>query len=145
MGFKGNRIWLIGGLIGIFIIAVIIVAANQSPSISKTTAGQVTVTIDGEVGTVTVKITNLNTGTSINRTAVDLPFRFNCTKGDTIQVTASTVNDYAFNSWFFNNLGTFDHHNPLLIKVNGNLYMTALCQIYIVTTPTPTETPTLEP
>jgi len=145
MGFKGNRIWLIAGLIGLVVIIGIILAANQPPSTSKTTAGQATVTINGEIGVGTVRVTNMNTGASINLTAVDLPFRFNCTKGDTIQAVASTVQDYAFNSWFFDNLGTFDHHNPLLLKVNGNLYMTARCQIYIVPTPTLTETPTLEP
>ena len=72
------------------------------------------VTVASQVGISSVKITTA--GNSIIKNAQALPFTFNCKPGDTVQFTVTTQSDYIFNAWSFND-GTFNNHNPLVLKV----------------------------
>jgi len=135
MPFKGNRIYLL--LIVIFIVAIIIIgaAANSSPKKPEPTPPPppitptpttVSITINTEIGVKQITITNLNTGTSIIRRQADLPFTFQAVNGDTIRFNVQTEAGYIFNAWIFQSQ-TFDNHNPLTLKVTGNLEMKPLC------------------
>ena len=87
--------------------------------------GLAVVTVKCETaGLSTVKIINLNTGTSIIKAATALPYSFNVTRGDTLQLIAATQPNFLFNAWVFNT-GTFDNHNPLTVKVNADATITA--------------------
>ena len=129
MPFQGNRIYIIGFIIFLLAIVAIAVAASGGNGNHTTPAGIVSIIINGDVGISTVKITNQNIiGGSITVMASDLPFKFNCNKGDTIQFTVTTLDDYFFNAWKFDD-GTFNSRNPLLIKVDGKIELTADCLI----------------
>lgn len=113
---------IVGFIIVIIIIGALALAA--SPGKPKSVAGLAVVTVKGEIGLTSVKIINLNTGTSIVKTSTSFPYSFNVTRGDTLQLIAATQPNYMFNAWVFNT-GTFDNHNPLTVKVNADVTITA--------------------
>jgi hypothetical protein len=139
------------GFIIIVAIAIIIVvgvaAASSSPpktTIQPTPPPQMdpavyTVTIDRAIGINQITITNLNEGTSIKKTLIDLPYSFHVSPGDYLQFKETTAEGYVWNAWQFND-GTFDNHNPMIISISGDLVMTPKC---IITTAIDTSNSTM--
>jgi hypothetical protein len=120
-----NRFYLIVlGLAFIVIIGIAAAASSGGKKPATNVPGQVVCTIRAEVGVDNITVANLNTGQSIIKTNTMLPFSFNCTKGDIIQLRVKTMNEYSFNAWVFNT-GTFDNRNPLLWKMDADTTMTA--------------------
>ena len=113
-------------IITIFCAVLIIVAAaaSSAPNPKSTAKGQVTCTVNGEVGVAQAKITNMNTGNSITIVGANLPYSFVCSKDDSIRISITTEADYSFNAWIFNTK-TFDSHNPITIKMTADTTVTA--------------------
>jgi len=110
----------------ILIIVVVVAISGGGGNKPSSPQGQLVCTVNGDVGVSVIKITNANTGNSITKTAADLPFSFNFTKGDTLQFNVTVLSDYEFNAWMFTT-GTFNNHNPLVLKTETPLIMTADC------------------
>jgi hypothetical protein len=128
MGFKGNRIFVIIFAIVIIVIVGIALASNSGSGTSKTIKGMTTVTINAEVGIDQIRLVVLNTGATIKLTQFDLPYSFNCSTGNTIQLYATTTSNYVFNTWRFND-GTFSDGEPqthiLALKIDKPIIITA--------------------
>lgn len=138
MPFKGSRgpVLIIAA---IFVIVIIAIASLSSGGTAKK-AGIAQVTVNAEVGVSSIIIINQNVvGGAITKAASDLPFVFNCNKGDTLQFYVNSINGYKFNAWWMDSTKTFNNGNPLTIKVNGDLTMTATVSIIPVQTQAPTE------
>lgn len=115
-------------IVAIIIIILIVVAAVASSGSGARKTGTIPIgvkvcTVQGDIGVLNVKISNLRTGTSIVKTASNLPFSFNFTQGDTLQFNVAVEPNYTFNAWVFNS-GTFDNHNPLTLKPSDSIVMT---------------------
>ena len=140
MPFKGNRIYLFGITGFIIAIAIIVLVANSAsnPKAKEQTAGLCVVEIRAEIGIKYIIKNNLNTaGGDMIITSLNLPYRFNITKGDTVRFTAITEDDYLFNAWTFND-GTSDNRNALTIKIQDkNFVITANVLYWIPPTSTP--------
>jgi hypothetical protein len=136
-----NRFWLfviIAAIIVIGLIAVVANGASNAKQKSEQPVGLCVVEVRAEIGVDYIKVSNLNTGTSIMLTSLDLPYKFNVTTSDTIRATAYTEPDYLFNCWTFNT-GTFDDHNPLTKTVEDKTFVMTANVLYA---PTPSPTPT---
>jgi len=119
MPFKLTPGLIVVALIGIIAFVGIIAAVTSSGGPRTTSpAGMVVVTVRGDIGVESVVITNLNTGNSIVKTSLTLPYSFNVTKDSSIQFILTTKTGFMFNAWTFQT-GTFDNHNPLTIKVTS--------------------------
>lgn len=117
MPFKSTPgLFIVGFLIFIAVIAGIAFAVSSGGSRTTSPAGMVVVTVRGDVGVDAVKILNLNTGNSIIKTSLNLPFSFNVTKDSSLQFVVTTKTGFEFNAWTFQT-GTFDNHNPLTVKI----------------------------
>ena len=115
-----QRFWLFIG--GIALLAIIIVAASAASSGSRgKPQGTSTCTISSAIGITQIKITNFNTGTSITKTAADLPYTFYYSNQDTLSFNATVAEGYVWNAWEINQSPWFDNHNPLSMKASGNL------------------------
>lgn len=124
MPFQGSRIYLFILIAVVAVIAVVALVANAPATRSTPTPGIVVCEVRAQIGVDLIKVANLNTGTSIILTSLDLPFRFNASSGDTLRYTVVTQEGYVFNTWFFNT-GTFDNHNPLTRVIDAPIIMTA--------------------
>lgn len=111
----------------IFILIIItVIAASSSSGVRKKPAGIYTCTVNAEVGLSLIKITNQNTGTSIEKTASDLPYRFNFTAADTLSFNLTQLPDYRFSGWEINMKPWFAQNNPLLCsQVESDFSLTA--------------------
>lgn len=125
MGFKGNRgYFIIAGII-LVILIIAIISANSGGTRKTAASGKVVITIRAGIGVDNITIANLNTGTSIIKTSLNLPYSFNVTKSDSIQAIVRTADGYMFNAWEFGD-GTFNNHNPFILeKVEKDTTMTA--------------------
>ncbi|MFA5365626.1 MAG: hypothetical protein WC325_10650 [Candidatus Bathyarchaeia archaeon] len=146
MSFLGKftftaKTWII--LIIAIICIIVLIAygassfANMKPK-SEEQAGLCVVEIRAEIGIKYIIKNNLNTaGGDMIITSLNLPYRFNITKGDTVRFTAITEDDYLFNAWTFND-GTSDNRNALTIKIQDkNFVITANVLYWIPPTSTP--------
>jgi len=149
-----NRFYLVAVIVVIAIIALIFYVASQpATSRNKKESTIVTVTIHSGFGIDRIHIFNVNTNEKTNRTMMDLPFSFNCTKGDYIQISETVLAGYEWDGWWIEQSGTFTHHNSLLVQVNGDLDLIPHCIIVelpaptvtVGTTPTPAPSPSPTP
>lgn len=153
MGFKGTRGLFIIGLIAVAVFILIVYigssASNMPSSSTSKTNGVVTITVQSAVGIDRMVIYNLSNNTHTTKTLIDLPFSFNCTKGDTLRFVVSTIEGYEWDGFDFLQAGTFDHHNPLTYQVTGSITMVPNCipleSIYATPTPPPTPAPSPSP
>jgi hypothetical protein len=145
MPFNNNRIYYVAGFI-IIICVVALIGYGAIQGIPKKTGlpGVVIMTVKGETGINYIEITNQNTDQTILLQKPDLPYSFNCTQGDELQIKVTTLSNYYFNSWRFNTniYGSFDHHNPLYLTVDTPVTMLATV-IYIEPSPSPSPTPSV--
>lgn len=96
---------------------------GSKPQAQKGTA---VCTVNAEVGIFAINITNQNVpGGNTAKTAMNLPFSFNFTIGDTLQFTAIMLPEYKFINWEFPQNNTFIDYNPLTIKPAGNIVINA--------------------
>lgn len=146
---------IVGGLALIFIIIIAVVAAQAPPKSKVKESETVTITILYNVGIKSIEIINQNTGQHFDATVTSLPFSFNVTRGNAIDVTVTTSPNYNWNAWIFDpvgipfsdNTGTFKADNTNYfgaIVVNNQIIMRPDC-IHITSTPTPTPIPTETP
>jgi hypothetical protein len=137
-----NRFWLFVFVAAIVVIGLIAVIANGVANTKEKIeqpAGICTVELRGEIGIKYIIKNNLNTGGGdMIIESLNLPYRFNVTKGDTIRLTAITEDDYIFNAWTFND-GTHHSRNPLTRTVNDKNFVITANTLYA---PQPTPTPT---
>jgi hypothetical protein len=146
------KTWVIVIIVAALIVCGIGYALSQQPS-TKTKIKEsetITVTIDSNIGIDRVTITNLNTGQTIIKTIIDLPYKFNCTRGDYIRTSETVQEGFQWNAWEFSPMGRFDQHNPLTFEadgdicINNQITMTPKCIILEISptaTPIPTATP----
>ncbi len=136
------RFYLFAGVILFVIVIIAALASNASqPTTPKTTPTPtypptnttpvpqlttVSITVNSEVGIKQVTITNLDTGTSIIKRNIDLPFTFKATRNDNIRFNVLMEEHYMWNAWVFQN-DTFDNHNPLTLEAKTNLVMSPTC------------------
>ena len=145
-------------IVGIFSVIVVIGLlwgmSSYQPSKKVKESETVTITINSNIGIDRVTITNLNTGQSIVKTIIDLPFSFNVTRGDYLRIAETTQTGFQWNAWEFSPMGRFDQHNPLTFEANGDICinnqisMTPKCIILEISptaTPTPSPSPSPEP
>jgi hypothetical protein len=151
MGFKGSR----GPLVIIVIIALVVIAglavASQGPPKSKVKESDtITVTIQKHVGIDTVTYENIdNPGEIKVLTIIDLPYSFNCTRGDTLIFTETTRSGYNWNTWDFSPMTRSIHDNPLQIDSSDPLYcednriivLPSCSYQRVMATPTPSPSP----
>ena len=154
MGTMKARGWIIIIVIALVLIIVVAAASSSGPPASKTpkTSSTISVTVNSDIGVDRIAITNINTGQTYTATLIDLPFQFNCTRGDYLRVSITTQPGFQWNAWEFSPVGRFDDANPLLINsddarycVNNQINLTPRCIILEVsptTTPIPSITPT---
>jgi hypothetical protein len=136
----------------VFVLALIIgaVALSSQPQSARAVkvSNQITITIQNNIGIERITITNLNTGQIYKATLIDLPFIFNCTRGDYLRLEETTQPGYEWNAWWFNAVGRYDNANPLTIDSNDARYcvdnrilITPKCLILNPTSAPPTVTP----
>jgi hypothetical protein len=139
-----TRFWLFIFVAAILVIALIAVIANgvaNTKEKAEQPLGICTVELRGEIGIKYIIKNNLNTGGGdMIITGLDLPYRFNVTKGDTIRLTAVTEDDYLFNAWTFND-GTHNNRNPLPKVVTDKTFVVTANVLY---KPQPTPTTTVQ-
>jgi hypothetical protein len=119
-----SRFFLIIGAI-VLLVIIVVAAASSGVKPKVSTVGLATCTVNGQLGMKSVQITNQNTGKSIIKTAADLPYTFNLTKGDTLRFNVTTLPGYLWNSWEMNASPWFAQDNPLLIRVSTDVSLTA--------------------
>jgi hypothetical protein len=146
-----KRTYLIIILIGIAVVAGVAIYLSQqpSPASAKSKLSEtVTITILDSIGIDRITITNRDTGKSIVKTIVDLPYSFNCTRGDTIKLQATMQQEFQWDAWEFVQSGTFDHKNPASFKADGVICMNNKITVnpcYIDLEISPTNSPTPSP
>ncbi len=154
MPFKGSRGPVLIIVIIFFVIIAGIAIASQGPPKSKVTLNSetVTITINYNVGIKTIEITNQNTGQTYTATVTSLPYSFNCTRGNAIDITVTTNPSYKWNAWTFTPVGIPLSDNPATFKAdntnhfgaiinNNQIIMEPNC-IHISASPSPTPAPT---
>lgn len=115
---------VVAAIIFFVFIGAIYAATSGGGNKPSSPAGMVVVTIRGDVGVDAVTILNMNTGNSIVKPSLTLPFSFNITKDSNIQLLVTAKAGFSFNAWTFAT-GTFDNHNPLIMKITGNTVASA--------------------
>ena len=150
------RFYIIVGVIVLCIIIAIAFSASTAPSNKKIKESEVvTITINYNVGIQTVEIINQNTGAVYTATVTSLPYSFNVTRGNAIDITVTTTPSYVWNAWTFtpvgipysDNPGTFKADNTNYfgaIVVNNEIIMEPNCR-HISASPSPTQSPTPNP
>jgi hypothetical protein len=83
-----------------------------------------TFTVASGIGINTVKVTNQNTGASINLIPADLPSSFKFSRGDTLTFTVIANIGYTFNAWVLGD-GTFQSQNPYTVKPTTDITLEA--------------------
>jgi len=152
-----TRFWIIValGIIGIIVVAGLLVTQTPSSSKKVKESEVVTITINYNVGIQTVEIVNQNTGAIYTATVTSLPYSFNVTRGNAIDVTVTTTPSYVWNAWTFNPVGIPFSDNPGTFKadntnyfgaivVNNEIVMEPNCR-HISASPSPTQSPTPNP
>jgi len=132
MPFKGNRIYIIAGILVLLaFIALAIAASGQQPrKIGTGGSDKIYVCIvNTDIGVQQIKIINQNTGTSIIKTAADLPYSFYFSDGDTLNFNVTVIDGYVWNAWEINQWPWFDNHNPLTLKPDTDVELTPKCLV----------------
>jgi hypothetical protein len=143
-------IFLILAIIGILIVAGLVATSTPSTKKNVKESQTVTVTVLNNIGIDRITIKNMNTGDSIIKTIIDLPCQFNCTRGDYLRVSVTTVEGFEWNAWQFYPVGTFDDSNPTTFTADGNIVVNnqiildPQC-IILEISPTNTPVPTISP
>jgi len=123
-----QRFWIIVSLI-VFVLFIAIIAASSTPRSSSSVQQRgdpiykITITSD-TVGLEYITLTNENTGASIRIPPTELPFTRNFAKNDILTIAVLPKTNYIFNAWLIDD-GTWENDNPLAIKPNGSLEITA--------------------
>ena len=118
-----NRFFLIIG--GIVLLLIIGIGISASSPRNTDTYGKIyTVTVNSDIGLSYVVVQNLNTGSTWTILQTELPYRFNCTSGDTLSFTANAIPGYVFNTWLPNS-GIPYSLNPYTVKANAAFSLVA--------------------
>jgi hypothetical protein len=142
-----SRFYLFAFIVILCVIVLIVYVASQ-PRVPRTSATPdiVSCTINSAIGIDKVNITNLNTGKTTARSLINLPFSFNCTEGDYLKISVTTLEGegYVWDSWWFDKTGVFDNTNPMIVRIKGDLTLTPTC-IFTEVTPPPIPSPSPSP
>lgn len=144
------KTWVIVIIVAALIVCGIGYALSQQPS-TKTKIKEseiVTVTVLDSIGIDRITITNMDTGKSVIKTVIDLPFSFNCTRGDTIKTSTTMQPGFQYNAIEFIQVGQFDQHNPARFKAEGDICVNnkiVLQPTYVDLEISPTYTPQPQP
>jgi hypothetical protein len=104
-----TRFYIIVGIIIVCVVAAIAFSASTAPSTKKVKdSDTITVTILNNIGIDRIVIMNQNTRDKITLTIIDLPYQFNCTRGQRISATITSTDGFQWNTMKFNGIGTFD-------------------------------------
>jgi hypothetical protein len=118
----------VGGLA--LIILIVVIALSQPPqkgiddpmaTMPPATSSTVLVTIQNSIGIDRLLITNLNDGTLHKVTLIDLPFSFNCTRGNYLRLFVTIQPGYEWNDYWFTAIGKGDQRNPLTFVADGEI------------------------
>jgi hypothetical protein len=126
MPFTNNRRYYVFGFIGFIIVASLIGwgalnAPNPSAKIKESQT--ITVTIEKNVGIDLITYENLdNPGEIKTLSIIDLPYSFNCSRGDTLSFNFTARSGYTTNTLDFSPTGRSSHDNPLFIDSSDPLY-----------------------
>lgn len=157
MPFSNNRRYYIAGIIVFAIIAGLIIngAISSGPAKKNIKESEVvTVTILKDVGIDTVTYTNYDVpGETKTLTIIDLPYSFNTSRGDTLELTETTRSGYLWNSWDFSPMSRSNRDNPLVLDTSDPLYcfnneiiITPSCNFQrVMASPTPSPSPSPSP
>jgi hypothetical protein len=130
MPFKGNRIFVIVGIL-LFIGLIILAVASSNSGSSSSTQQQrgdpkFSVEIRSEsVGLEYIVVTNENTGATAHILPQYLPMTINFAENDILTFTVYAKQNYIFNFWSLSD-GTIESDNPLAIKPAKSFKMNAL-------------------
>lgn len=149
------RFYLILAVIIIIIVILIGLAANaanQTLLAKPESGGTITVTIEKNVGIDRITYENIdNPGEIKTLTIIDLPYSFNCSRGDTLVFNYTARAGYVCNSLDFSPTGRSNRDNPLLIESNDPFYCynnkinITPTFIYLRVSPSNTPLPTVTP
>lgn len=147
-----TRFYLIIAVIAIGVFALIAYSASTMPSTKKVKESEtVTITILDSIAVDRVTITNRDTGKSIVKTYIDLPYDFNVSRADTVKISTTMQPGYQYDAIEFKQVGTFDHKNPAQFIADGDICVDNKIKINIAfidleisptSSPTPTPSPT---
>ena len=151
-----TRFYIIVGVVALCVILLIAYSAAQAPATKKIKESEtVTITILYNVGIQTIEIINQNTGQQYTATVTSLPFSFNVTRGNAIDIIVTTTPSYKWNAWVFDPVGIPYSDNPGTFKadntnhfgaivVNNQIIMNPNCR-HISASPSPTPAPSPNP
>jgi hypothetical protein len=153
------KTWAIFIVIGIVVVAGVAYYFSQQPSTTtaKTKLSEtITVTIQKNVGIDLITYENLdNPGEIKTLSIIDLPYMFNCSRGDTLSFNYTARSGYITNTLDFSPTGRSSHDNPLFIDSSDPLYCYnnkidvtptfISLRVTATNTPTPTTSPTPSP
>lgn len=153
-----KKTFLIIALIGLLILGFIWLGVTQQSPTRKNAAGTVTVSILNGIGIQDIYVLNQNTMQHYYATRITLPYSFNCTEGDALQITVSTTSGYAWNAWTFypmgitmsdntadfiagstNYFGDIVYHDRIIMVPNCRALPQPQPTLFINPTPTPVE------
>ncbi len=118
-------------ILGAVVAFLIVLAVTAPPSSSRGTIAErpnpkyrFTITANQVTAVMldSVKVTNENTGESIDIFYNNLPETLNFAPGDVLSFNVTAKTGYTLNAWIFDD-GTFSNSNPVSIKPRGTLSM----------------------
>jgi hypothetical protein len=118
-----KKTYIIFIIIGVLAIAGVVGYLSMQPSTAKKVKDSetVTITILDSIAVDRVTITNRDTGKSIVKTYIDLPYAFNVSRGDTVKISTTMQYGYQYDAIEFKQVGTFDHKNPAQFVADGKI------------------------
>lgn len=141
----------VAAIIIVIIVAGALIASSGAPATKKgTVPGQVTVTINKAIGIDQISINNLDDDTGdFVKTFIQLPYSFNCSAGDAIELGGIAKDGYTWNGWQFST-GRFTTGTHITIISNDEMYalgnsVTITPECFKPATPYPTIAPTPTP
>lgn len=145
-----KRTWLILILAVVAVVVIAAIVLSMQPSATKKSkeSAIVTITILDSIGIDRITITNMDEGKSVIKTIIDLPYSFNCTRGDTIKTSTTMQYGFQYNAIEFVKVGQFDQHNPARFTADGDICINneiIIQPTYIDLEISPTYTPTPTP
>lgn len=146
----------VGKIIALVVGAILVIglfwgASSYQPSKTVKQNQIVTITVLDSIGIDRITLTNMDEGKSVVKTIIDLPYQFNCTRGDVIKTSVTMQPGFQYNAIEFVKVGQFDQHNPARFIADGDICINnevVIQATYIdleispTLSPTPTPSPT---
>lgn len=155
MGLSSKGKIIVGVLGAVILIGLIWGGSSLPPSKKIIKESEVvTITILKHVGIDTVTYQNYDVpGETKTLTLIDLPYSFNTSRGDTLELIETTRAGYLWNSWDFSPMSRSNRDNPMILDTSDPLYcfnneiiITPTCNFQrVMATPTPFPVPTPTP